>query len=557
MKNSYLSLVLLWICFSCGKSLKSTQSTAISEDKELISAGKVLFEENCSACHNFTQAAIGPNLSGLTRQVESDWIKRFIANPNRLFEENDPRATALLAQYKSYMPSFSHLKAADLDALLAYLHSYSEAPKPINSNSLLDPIPEKVKDSGILLDLEFYTQIPPSDSVAPLAKITKLESAFKSNRTFVQDQHGILYELISDQPEVYLDLKKLRPKLISKPGLATGFGSYAFHPEFDQNGLLYTSHTEPGGTEPADFGYEDSIPVLMQWVLTEWKTDLPEQRPFEGIGRELLRIDVVTQIHGMQELTFRPEAQKDEEDYGLLYIGIGDGGSAESGFPFLADHGGRRVWSSILRIDPRGKNSKNGKYGIPKSNPFYTQKQKAGEVYAYGFRNPNRIFWGPKGKMYATDIGHHQIEELNLVEAGKFYGWPQREGTFVIDAYGNMAEIFPLPEDDEKLEAVYPVIQLDHDELNAIIGGYFIQNGLLKGKWVFGDVPSGKLFFADLEEPGTPEVKSWKVSFEGKTQELRELCGNDRVDLKFGQDAAGQLYLMTKADGKIYKVKDR
>ena len=46
----------------------------------------------------------------------------------------------------------------------------------------------------------------------------------------------------------------------------------------------------------------------------------------------------------------------------------------------------------------------------------------------------------------------------------------------------------------------------------------------------------------------------WKVSLNGEVKTLKELCGNDRVDLHFGRDAKGELYIMTKADGKIYKL---
>ncbi|MFC3416354.1 PQQ-dependent sugar dehydrogenase [Algoriphagus hitonicola] len=555
MKNWQIYVGLSWVLFSCEKSAENNNSPEYSTEPAQIQAGKTLFETHCSACHSFTQTTIGPNLSGLTREVARDWIKKFIANPSKLIDAGDPRAVSLFEEYKSYMPAFPQLKEDDLEDLLAYMHTFSERPKALNAKAITNPIPESVPDSGIELPIEFFAQIPASDSIPPLAKITKLESEPNSGRTFVQDQHGVLYELIGDEPKVFLDLKALRPKLISKPGLATGFGSYAFHPEYPQNGLLYTSHTEPGGTAPADFAYADSIPVLMQWVVTEWKTETPEKRPYQGEGRELLRINVVNQIHGMQELTFRPKAKKTDPDYGLLYIGIGDGGSAESGFPFIADHQGRMLWSSILRIDPQGNNSKNGKYGIPDQNPFVAEKQKAGEVFAYGFRNPNRIFWDENGQMYATDIGHHQIEELNLIEAGAFYGWPLREGTFVINPYGNMNEIFALPEDDAQLNARYPLIQLDHDELNAIIGGYFVKNGPFKGKWLFGDVPSGKLFIADLSDSNSPEVKRWSASINGTKIDLQQMVGGGRVDLKFGQDATGQLYLMTKKDGKIYKIK--
>lgn len=526
----------------------------ISSDQEQIIAGKSLFEQNCAACHNFTQNAIGPNLSGVTHEMTSDWIKTFIKDPTQVIESGDERAKATFAAYKTYMPPFPNLGEEQLDQILSYLHTYEKKELEQRADKLEDPIPDSISDSGIRLELEFFAQLPTTDTVSPIAKITKLESEPVSGRTFIQDQHGVMYEIIDGRPREFLNLKKQRPELISKPGLATGFGSWAFHPDYIQNGLLYTSHTVPAGSAVPDFGYADSIRVKMQWVLTEWKTNNPNGIPYSGEGRELFRIDVPTQIHGVQELAFNPHAKVGDEDYGLLYIGIGDGGSAESGFAFIADHQGRLPWSSILRIDPQGSNSTNGKYGIPASNPFADDPNKAGEVYAYGFRNPNRVFWSSDGRLLATDIGHHNIEELNVIEAGKFYGWPQREGTFVINPYGNMSDIFPLPNDDSDLGATYPLIQLDHDEINAIIAGYFIPSGDLKGKFLFGDVPGGKLFITDLQGKN-PKVESWKIIFNGKEMTAKELCNCKRVDLKFGQDNTGQIYMMTKFDGKVYKLK--
>ncbi|MFN9944648.1 MAG: PQQ-dependent sugar dehydrogenase, partial [bacterium] len=103
-----------------------------------------------------------------------------------------------------------------------------------------------------------------------------------------------------------------------------------------------------------------------------------------------------------------------------------------------------------------GKNSKNGKYGIPASNPFASQKEGR-EVYAYGFRNPNRLFWDEKGQLFATDIGQHSIEEINRIQAGGFYGWPIREGKFVVNPYGNFRNLYPLPK-EEKNPSIYPLL---------------------------------------------------------------------------------------------------
>jgi hypothetical protein len=176
-------------------------------------------------------------------------------------------------------------------------------------------------------------------------------------------------------------------------------------------------------------------------------------------------------------------------------------------------------------------------------------------LLAYGFRNPNRIFWDATGQLFATDIGQHSIEEINRIEAGQFYGWPIREGKFVINPYGSFRSLYPLPAGDENLGIRYPFLQLEHDELVAIIGGYVVSRGTLKGKFVFGDVPSGRLFFVDLAvENAVPQT--WGVRYQGKEMSLKELVGLDRVDLKFGIDANKQLYVMSKTNGGVYVIKD-
>src|SRR5690606_28583002 len=154
----------------------------------------------------------------------------------------------------------------------------------------------------------------------------KMEPEANSGRLFVNDQRVGLYEIIAGKLNLYLPITELRSELVSKPGWATGIASFTFHPEFDQNGTFYTAHTEPGGTQTADYTYPDSIKHFMQWVLTAWEAKDPTAGVFDGISKELVRIDIPSQAHGMQELTFNPHAKKGDEDYGLLYLGFGDGG---------------------------------------------------------------------------------------------------------------------------------------------------------------------------------------------------------------------------------------
>ncbi|WP_192347596.1 PQQ-dependent sugar dehydrogenase [Algoriphagus sp. Y33] len=552
MKNLIFLFIALTVLFSCSQ--KSEFGSEISTGSEQIKAGKALFENNCSTCHSFQQNGIGPNLSGVTHHVETEWVRNFIKNPSKIIASGDPRAVSLVEKYKTHMPPFAGLSEDELDALLSYLHTYEALPDSVPVAGLEDPIPDSIPDSGIRLEIEYFAQLPASDQKAPLAKMTKMEAENNSGRLFINDQRVGLYELINGKPTLYLPIAELKPDLVSQPGWATGMASFTFHPEFADNGLFYTAHTDAGGAQIADYSYPDSIRHFMQWVLTEWKAEDPNAARFKGTNREIVRVDIPSQAHGMQEITFNPHSKKGDDDYGLLYIGFGDGGLTEQGFAHISDSRGGNIYSSILRIDPQGNNSANGAYGIPPSNPFANKENKAGEVYAYGFRNPNRIFWNADGNMFATDIGQHSIEELNKIDPGKFYGWPIREGRFVINPYGKFNEIFVLKDDDEKAGITYPEIQLDHDEIAAIFAGYEMPYGDLKGKLIFGDIPSGRLLFADLKDLGNMKVQSWGVIFEGKEITLQELVENDRVDLKFGQDADKNIYIMSKTNGKIYKI---
>jgi glucose/arabinose dehydrogenase len=237
---------------------------------------------------------------------------------------------------------------------------------------------------------------------------------------------------------------------------------------------LYTTHTEAPASGKADFGYADSIKVTMQWVLTAWKTITPNADSFSGTSREMLRVNMVNGIHGVQEIIFNPLAKKGDKEYGLLYIGVGDGGSAEAGYAFL-EHSIEKIWGTIIRIDPLGKNSSNGRYGIPAGNPFVNSgnNKAVKEIYAYGFRNPHRITWTKSGTMLASNIGQANIESLYEVQPGHDYGWPIREGNFLSAGLNdNLGNVYPLPANDSSFKITYPVAEFDHDEGKAISGGF-------------------------------------------------------------------------------------
>ncbi len=107
----------------------------------------------------------------------------------------------------------------------------------------------------------------------------------------------------------------------------------------------------------------------------------------------------------------------------------------------------------------------------------------------------------------------------------------------------------------------YPVVQYGHDSgWTAISGGYEYLGSnlpLLKGRFVFGDIPSGRLFFVnmtDIKQGQRAPIQEIRLAVNGVTTTLKALCGNGRVDLHLGKDAQGELYLLSKTDGKIYRI---
>ncbi len=557
----YAVLALLLIFISCNS---STKENKISTEAIVINNGKVLFTQYCSGCHNFKQNAIGPQLSGVTIKQTQDQLHTFIQNPNRVIQSGDVHAQQLYDQYKTLMPSFSGLKDDEINAIIAYINTYKNS-KSIDTdtaNAIKNPIPEKIQFTGTVVNLQKIIQIPASSDSGkqPLARITQLNAQPQTGKLFIVDLRGKLYSIENGKATVYMDMQKMRPHFINEPGLATGFGSFAFDPEFHLNGLFYTTHSETAGFTKADFELPDSIKPALQWVITEWKAEDPNAGVFSGTSKELLRVDMVSSIHGVQEIAFNPLSHKSDNDYGLLYVSVGDGGCVENGYPFLA-HNKEKIWGTILRIDPRGNNSSNKKYGIPQSNPFVKNNDSSvKEIYAYGFRNAHRFSWTHSGQMIACNIGQSKIESVDYIFPGHDYGWPIREGNFMLHPNGDLSKIYPLPADDSVYHVTYPIAMFDHDEGKAICGGLEYNGNAvpaLKGKYLFGDIYSGRLFYinmADIKSGKTVIVKEWKISFNGKQQTLKEICGDDRVDLHFGNNDKGEIYILTKTDGTVYKV---
>jgi glucose/arabinose dehydrogenase len=338
-----------------------------------------------------------------------------------------------------------------------------------------------------------------------------------------------------------------------------GLLGMAFHPGYANPnspgfGKFYTYASEPLGPA-ADFTLPlpDGAEFDHQNVVAEWNVDPANPNVADAASRrELMRMDHPQFNHNAGALEFGPD--------GYLYITVGDGGGADdvgdghteigNGQDLANPHG------SLLRIDPLGSDSANGKYGIPADNPYVGGGGLA-EIYAGGFRNPFRFSHdSATGQLIVPDVGQNKIEEINVVEKGGNYGWNLKEGSFRFDsATGGISDdLSGLPPD-----LIDPVAEYDHDEGISIIGGFMYRGSAipeLEGKYVFGDfsqgfgAPAGRLFYADLS---TGVIEEFVLGLDDRELGL--------FVKGFGQDDDGELYLLAGTNlgpfgtaGQMFKI---
>ena len=416
------------------------------------------------------------------------------------------------------------------------------------------------------------------------ARVQYLKPVPGGARLALSDLRGILYVMDADGSSLaeYLDLRTESVGLhTSGSPNEKGLLGFAFHPEFAESGQpgygkFYTAFSVDEDTGVAD--YLDNI-GLHENVVREWTATDPEAATFAGSSREVLRIGQLHWELNIGTLAFNPASAAGSVDYGNLYIAMGDGSSGED--VQMAGQDLSSPAAAILRIDPLGGDGNRG-YGIPSDNPFAGVSGVVPEIWAYGLRHPQHFSFDATGKMFITDIGEDQVEEVNIGRAGANYGWRLREGTFAT-AYGAGAAphhdgpVFVRPEETAGTFD-YPVVQYDHKHTQAVEEGHALATGFvyegseiasLQGKYVFADLISGRLFAVDVDglTPGAPaEFEEVRLTFDGVEHPLLDVVGYanpfeswhdanaKRVDVRLAVDHDGELYILTKGDGWIRRL---
>jgi hypothetical protein len=439
----------------------------------------------------------------------------------------------------------------------------------------VDPFPQPIESTQGVIALNFveFATIPDVNGEAP--RMMHLVDEPGTRRMFVSAMHGSLYSVSYDGKTVteYLDVNAPAWAIgVQSMGSERGLQSFVFHPQFNQRGArgygkFYVYTDTPTVTPKADFtplGQGRTHDTL----LLEWTAKDPTASKYDGAApRELMRFAQPFQNHNGGEVAFNRLAAAGSPEYGLLYIGAADGGSG--GDPFNMAQNLSSAFGKILRIDPFGSNSANGKYGIPAANPFVSdgKPETLGEIYAYGVRNPQRFSWDPKtGRMFVADIGQNVVEEVSEVTAGGNLGWNRWEGSF---AYANRSIQLANPRSEPGL--VYPVVEFDHNDpllqRSAVTGVYVYRQAAIKplaNRLVFGDNPSGEIFYVNadrLPNGGQDAIRRILFNDKGTPKTLLQLIREKntaqgktpaaRADMRLGEGPQGQIFVLNKRDGVI------
>ncbi len=335
-------------------------------------------------------------------------------------------------------------------------------------------------------------------------------------RLFVAEQAGRIRVIREGRllPRPYLDLTDRVGS-----GGERGLLSLAFDPRFRDNGRLYVNYTDRrGDTHVARFRADPEADTADPRSEV---TILFVPQPFPN--------------HNGGHVLFGPD--------GMLYVGMGDGGAA--GDPGNNAQDLTSLLGKLLRVDV----SAESVYAVPGNNPFAVVPRHRGtvppagratggprpEIWAYGLRNPWRIaFDTASGLLIIADVGQNAWEEVNAVPiraAGLNYGWRHREGR----------HCYLLPVCRSK-GLTQPVFEYGHGDGCSITGGVVYRGRALPqlvGHYLFSDWCTGW-------------IRSIRIA-DGRAGELRQWIGSLGPVTSFGEDAAGEVYVMSGV-GAVYRL---
>lgn len=322
------------------------------------------------------------------------------------------------------------------------------------------------------------------------------------DRLFVLERFGSIRVIANgtllDEP--FLDVSnQLRSNSIEQ-----GLLGLAFHPDYQANGRFFVYFTEPSGNSRlAEFQVTDDPNVA----------SLSSQEI-------LFSIEQPAERHNAGMLLFGPD--------GHLWVAMGDGGDGGSNGQDTTNPLG-----AILRLTITAQ---PGDHGVPPGNPFVGAGIDDERVWAYGLRNPWRVWIDPATRLlYIGDVGQDRFEEIDVVsidEPGGNFGWFETEGGA---CFRSGCEL-------ERYTA--PVLTYGQEEGCSVTGGVVYRGALIPefdGHYFYGDWCKGWVRSFRFANGRATDEFDWSDDFRpGQVS-------------SFGVDQAGEMYL-TNWDGQVLKI---
>ena len=352
---------------------------------------------------------------------------------------------------------------------------------------------------------------------------------------YIVEQAGLI-KIINDGKKLSRPFFDINKRVVNpnRPGDERGLLGFAFHPNHTNNGKFYINYMDNDGNT----------------IISEFSTN-SELRANHKSERIILKLKQPYGNHNGGDIQFGPD--------GYLYISIGDGGKA--GDPLNAGQDLSSLFGKIIRIDIEQK-----PYGIPKSNPFFGQKDKREEIWAWGLRNVWRFSFDKQtGDKYLADVGQNKWEEVNFEPAsskgGLNYGWRIMEANHCYDPKENcpteglIKPIIEYPNDANHPAFAFRIIEeLSFSETDvegcSVTGGYVYRGQKIKsmqGQYIFGDYCSGNIWTLKV-------VNGKAINFKNRTEEINIGGGEFTTYISsFGQDSDGEIYIIDY-NGGIYKL---
>lgn len=315
-----------------------------------------------------------------------------------------------------------------------------------------------------------------------------------TNRLFIIEKPGRIRvaQPGADTTSVFLDISSS----VLSSGSEQGLLGLAFHPQFATNRRFFVDYTRRS----------DGATVIAEYHASQLNPNAADAN--ETV---LLVIAQPFANHNGGMIEFGPD--------GFLYIGMGDGGSAND--PGNRAQNTGELLGKILRIDVDHREGSQA-YSSPSDNPFSGATPGRDEIYAYGLRNPWRFsFDRATGELYAADVGQGAREEIDIITRGGNYGWRVMEG----NSCTNNDPALCNPS-----HFIAPIAEYNHSNQRcSITGGYVYrgtQSSLPLAAYVYGDFCTGEIFLLSGNQSSLLMNTNLSIS-------------------SFGEDEAGEIYVVS------------